>query len=120
MSGTQIQPAQFLTESVRAIVGQQPAEENLLQNQDIFRLLVEGVADYAIFLLDPEGRVASWNLGAERIKGYTAKDVLGKHFSIFYPPSAVAAGWPQYELSVAAREGRFEDEGWRVRKDGSR
>lgn len=102
------------------MLGQRPsAEERLRQSEDIFRLLVESVADYAIFLLDPDGRVASWNLGAERIKGYHADDILGQHFSIFYPPAAVSAGWPQYELSVASREGRFEDEGWRVRKDGS-
>jgi len=89
------------------------------ENQDLFRLLVEGVQDYAIFMLDPEGRVISWNTGAENIKGYRPHEILGHHFSIFYPPEAIARGWPEHELEVACKEGRFEDEGWRVRKDGS-
>jgi PAS domain S-box-containing protein len=86
---------------------------------EIFRLLVDEVKDYAIFLLDPEGRIASWNQGAELIKGYRPEEILGKHFSVFYPAEALARGWPEHELRVARREGRFEDEGWRVRKDGS-
>jgi len=90
----------------------------LPQNQ-VFRLLVEGVTDYAIFMLDPQGRVASWNPGAARLKGYTREEILGHHLSVFYPREAVDRQWPQHELEVAAREGRFEDEGWRVRKDGS-
>jgi PAS domain S-box-containing protein len=94
-------------------------ESSLRQSEEQFRLLVEGVKDYAIFMLDPEGRVASWNAGAESIKGYTAHEVLGRHFSLFYPPEAIARGWPEYELVAAQQEGRFEDEGWRVRKDGS-
>ena len=85
-----------------------------------FRLLVESVKDYAIFILDPSGHVCTWNLGAERIKGYKADEIIGKHFSIFYPPEVVAAGMCELELEVAARTGRFEDEGWRIRKDGSR
>src|SRR2546423_1815358 len=85
-----------------------------------FRLLVDSVRDYAIFMLDPAGRVVSWNAGAEAIKGYAAEDILGQHFSVFYPPEAVARGEPQAHLDVALREGRVEDEGWRVRKDGSR
>jgi PAS domain S-box-containing protein len=84
-----------------------------------FRLLVESVRDYAIFILDPFGNVMTWNIGAERVKGYAAKEIIGKHFSIFYPPEDVAAGKCEMELAVAAREGRFEDEGWRIRKDGS-
>ncbi len=84
-----------------------------------FRRLVEGVRDYAIFLLDPEGRVASWNLGAERIKGYRAEEIVGRHFSAFYPREAIDKRWPEHELETAARLGRFEDEAWRVRKDGS-
>ena len=87
---------------------------------DIFRLLVDSTRDYAIFLLDPEGNIASWNEGARRIKGYERDEVVGRHFSIFYPPEAVAENWPQTELHAAARDGRFEDEGWRVRKDGTR
>src|SRR6476469_9248330 len=86
---------------------------------ELFRLLVESVSDYAIFLLDPQGYVASWNPGAERIKGYQADEIIGQHFSRFYTQGAVDRGWPAHELKVAQREGRFEDEGWRVRKDGS-
>jgi len=95
------------------------AEESLRQSEELFRLLVEGVTDYAIFLLDPNGIVTTWNLGAERIKGYSVQEIIGRHFSIFYPEESVARGWPEYELKVAAAEGRFEDYGWRVRKDGS-
>ena len=87
--------------------------------EDPFRLLVESVRDYAIFMLDATGRVSTWNAGAERIKGYTAQDIIGKHFSIFYPAAAVQRGHPDYELRVATAEGRFEEEGWRMRKDGS-
>ena len=85
-----------------------------------FHQLVEGVRDYAIFLLDANGNVASWNQGAARIKGYAAAEIIGKHFSKFYIPESIERGWPEYELQVTRREGRFEDEGWRVRKDGSR
>ena len=86
----------------------------------LHRLLVENVRDYAIFALDPEGHIVSWNAGAARIKGYDASEILGQHFSIFYPQEDIAADKPGYELKVAARDGRFEDEGWRLRKDGSR
>ncbi|NUR32859.1 MAG: PAS domain S-box protein, partial [Gemmatimonadaceae bacterium] len=86
---------------------------------DLYRLLVDSVRDYAIFALDPTGHVMTWNVGAMRIKGYSPADIIGKHFSIFYPPEAVASGFPAYELREATRVGRFEDEGWRVRKDGS-
>ncbi|QQQ80109.1 PAS domain S-box protein [Saccharothrix sp. 6-C] len=88
--------------------------------EDAYRLLVESVVDYAIFMLDPTGRVISWNAGAERIKGYSAQDIIGRHFSLFYPPDDLAARKPWHELEVAAEVGRFEDEGWRLRKDGSR
>jgi PAS domain S-box-containing protein len=91
-----------------------------LRRNEAFRLLVESVKDYAILMLDTEGRVTSWNEGAQRIKGYTADEILGHSFTEFYPEEAVAARFPQSELEAAAREGRFEDEGWRVRKDGSR
>jgi PAS domain S-box-containing protein len=84
-----------------------------------FRLLVESVKDYAIFVLDPAGHVSTWNAGAERIKGYTAAEIIGRHFSTFYPPEDVAAGKCENELVVAAEVGRFEEEGWRIRKDGS-
>jgi PAS domain S-box-containing protein len=95
-------------------------EEELRHSEERFRLLVEGVTDYAIFMLDPEGNVATWNAGAERIKGYRAEDIIGHHFSQFYPQEAIDRGFPQYELKMARAEGRFEDEGWRLRKDGSR
>lgn len=87
---------------------------------DLLRLMVDSVKDYAIFMLTTEGCIASWNRGAQRIKGYEASEIIGKHFSIFYPREDVEAGKCEYELEVAAREGRFEDEGWRLRKDGSR
>ncbi|AUX44499.1 hypothetical protein SOCE26_059630 [Sorangium cellulosum] len=94
-------------------------EESLRQSEERFRLLIEGVRDYAIFMLDAEGRVATWNAGAQQIKGYSAQEVIGTHFSRFYPAEAVERNWPEMVLSTARREGRFEDEGWRVRKDGS-
>jgi PAS domain S-box-containing protein len=84
----------------------------------VFRLLVESVKDYAIFVLDPEGHVLTWNAGAQAIKGYTKEEILGKHFSIFYPREAVQSNWPTRELALAEKEGRFIDEGWRVKKDG--
>src|SRR5438552_2324971 len=90
------------------------------ESGDSFRLLVEGIRDYAIFMLDGEGRVASWNAGAELIKGYRPHEILGEHFCRFYPPEDVAQGKPQWELQIAEREGKHEDEGWRVRKDGTR
>jgi PAS domain S-box-containing protein len=86
----------------------------------MFRLLVESVRDYAIFILDPAGNVATWNAGAQRFKGYEAHEIIGRHFSAFYPEADVLAGKCEIELEGAARDGRFEDEGWRVRKDGSR
>lgn len=87
---------------------------------DLLRLLVEAVTDYAIFALDPQGYILTWNPGARRFKGYTADEIIGHHFSIFYPPEDIEAGKPDWELVVAADVGRFEDEGWRLRKDGSR
>jgi PAS domain S-box-containing protein len=86
----------------------------------LHRLLVESVDEYAIFALDPEGYILSWNPGAERFKGYRAEEVIGKHFSIFYLPERIAEGFPEFELREAARLGRFTDEGWRLRKDGTR
>jgi PAS domain S-box-containing protein len=92
----------------------------LTPDPDVFSKLVAQIRDYAIFLLSPEGTILSWNLGAQIIKGYTTGEIVGKHFSIFYPPEAIAREWPERELRTAAADGRFEDEGWRVRKDGSR
>ena len=95
-------------------------EETSEQREERFRLLVESVEDYAIFMLDRGGRVASWNVGAERIKGYRAEEIIGQHFSRFYPEEDLRAGKCERELAIASKEGRFEDEGWRLRKDGSR
>jgi PAS domain S-box-containing protein len=95
------------------------AEESLRISQEQFRLLVQGVTDYAIYMLSPSGEIVSWNVGAERIKGYSADEVLGTHFSRFYTASDQAAGEPAHALAVAAKEGRFEKEGQRVRKDGT-
>jgi PAS domain S-box-containing protein len=86
---------------------------------EVFRLLVEAVQDYAIFRLNPDGVIETWNVGAQRIKGYRAEEIIGRHFSVFYPAEDLAWGKPDWELDVAKRVGRFEDEGWRIRKDGS-
>ncbi|MGH8315005.1 MAG: MASE1 domain-containing protein, partial [Steroidobacterales bacterium] len=94
-------------------------QRDLVASEEKFRLLVEGIRDYAVFMLDTEGYVASWNAGAEKIKGYKAADIIGQHFSRFYPPEALERKLPQLELHVAAQVGRYEDEGWRLRKDGS-
>ena len=96
------------------------AEEARRESEEGFRLLVDGVRDYAVFRLDPQGQVVTWNLGAKRIKGYLKEEIIGKHFSVFYPPEDIASGKPEEALRIAAQEGRYEDEGWRVRKDGSR
>ena len=95
------------------------AEEALRQSEQQFRLLIQSVTDYAIYMLTPDGRVSSWNAGAERIKGYLPEEIIGEHFSRFYTEEDRQAGVPQTALETAAREGRFEKEGWRVRKDGS-
>src|ERR1051325_4772160 len=89
-------------------------------HEEQIRLLLDAIEDYAIFLLDSTGHVAPWNTGAERLKGYTEEEIVGKHFSLFYPEGDVAAGKPQRILETARVEGRVEDEGWRIRKDGSR
>src|SRR5438309_11621088 len=95
------------------------AQEKLRFSEERFRLLVEGVRDYAIFMLDPQGRILTWNIGAERLKGYTADEIIGQHFSVFYLPEDVRSSKPARELELAA-SGKYEEEGWRVRKDGSR
>src|SRR5712672_4317567 len=95
-------------------------QEALRQGEERFRFLVEGVRDYAIFALDAEGRVATWNIGAERMKGYSSQEILGRHFSLFYEPCDIESGMPEHGLKEAEATGRFEGEGWLVRKDGSR
>jgi len=93
---------------------------SLFESERRFRLLVEGVIDYAIYMLDPQGIVTNWNAGAKRIKGYDPEEVLGRHFGMFYPPEDRAAGLPERALRIAREQGKFEAEGWRVRKDGTR
>ncbi len=98
-----------------------PNDTSHLQlSEERARLIIDAISDYAIFMLDPEGRVSSWNRGAREIKGYSAEEIIGQHFSRFYPEEALAAQWPEHELAEARTYGRFEDEGWRVRKDGTR
>jgi hypothetical protein len=104
----------------RDLTSRRDHEETLRRSEERFRLLVEGMSEYAIFMLDPDGNVVTWNTGAERIKGYRASEILGQNFRKFYPLDAMETGWPEHELEAATAEGRFTDEGWRVRKDGSR
>ena len=114
------QPTSIL-EINRDITSSKQAEMDLQQSEETFRSLVEGVKDYAIYALDPQGHVVSWNSGAERIKGYCREEILGKHFSVFYPPEDIADGKPEKDLEIAAAQGHHEDPGgWRVRKNGSR
>jgi PAS domain S-box-containing protein len=103
-----------------AAAGALEAKQEWIDSERRFRLLVEGVIDYAIYMLDPTGIVVNWNAGAARIKGYRADEVIGQHFGIFYVPEERAIGQPQRSLETARREGRFEAEGWRIRKDGTR
>ncbi|MGX0890267.1 PAS domain S-box-containing protein [Pseudomonas sp. ADAK2 TE3594] len=104
----------------RDLTDRKMAEETLKQSEQQFRLLVQSVTDYAIYMLAPDGRVTNWNLGAQRIKGYRPEEVIGQHFSMFYTPEDREAGEPQRALEIATREGRFENKAWRVRKDGTR
>ena len=90
-----------------------------IQEEERYRLLVDAIIDYAVYMLDPEGTVVSWNSGAQRFKGYTASEIIGTHFSAFYTEEDRAAGLPARGLATATEQGRFETEGWRVRKDGS-
>jgi PAS domain S-box-containing protein len=94
--------------------------ENLRQSEERFQQFVEGAEDYASLMLDPEGRVVSWNVGAERVNGYKAKEIIGRHFSCFYPSERIALGHPEWDLRTAREQGHSEDEGWRLREDGER
>ncbi len=118
-------PLTFRGKNARLVVAtditeQKRATDALKQSEEMFRLIVSNVKDYAIVVLDPEGHVISWNGGAQRIKGYAAEEIVGKHFSWFYAPEDIALGKPIMELKSAREEGRFEDDSWRIRKDGSR
>jgi PAS domain S-box-containing protein len=110
----------LITAAIRNISARKAAEEALRQSEERLRLVVSNATDYAILMLDLDGRVVSWNEGAERIKGYRAEEIVGQHFSIFYPTEDIGNGKPALHLAEATRNGRFEDNGWRVRKDGSR
>ena len=109
----------YLFLQVQDVTSRHEAQEALGISEEQFRLLVEGVAEYAIFMLDPHGHIASWNAGAQRIKGWTAHEIIGKHFSIFYTQPDIDRNHPANELAIAAAEGRYEEEGIRVRKDGT-
>jgi PAS domain S-box-containing protein len=110
----------YVFAQVQDISGQRHAEEALRLSEERFRLLVTTVRDYAIFMLDPSGHVASWNAGAERIKGYAAGEIIGQHFRVFYPPEEQEIGHPEENLARALADGSYAEEGWRVRKDGTR
>jgi len=104
----------------RDLTARKEAEEALRQSEERMRLMIDSVNDHAIVMLDSSGKVATWNPGAERLKGYTAREIVGQSFERFYPEPEIRAGKPRLELETASREGRFEEEGWRLRKDGSR
>ena len=104
----------------RDMTQQREAQQALLEAEARFRILVQGVTDYAIFMLDPEGRITNWNSGAQRIKGYSPGEIVGEHFSRFYTPEDTASGTPTRAIETARETGRYEAEGWRMRKDGTR
>jgi PAS domain S-box-containing protein len=110
----------YLFAQTEDITRRHEATEELRASEERFRLMVESVQDYAIFMLDAEGHITTWNLGAQRLKGYTAEEICGRHFRVFYPKEVADAGHPEEELAIAVRDGRYEEEGWRVRKDGTR
>ncbi|HEY6902671.1 MAG TPA: PAS domain S-box protein, partial [Candidatus Acidoferrales bacterium] len=111
---------QFVVSAIRDVTERRQIQEALRLSEERFRRLVDEVKDYAIFMLDPEGKVKTWNEGAERIKGYRADEIIGQHFSRFYSSEDVERGKPEEQLRIAVREGRSQDDGWRIRKDGSR
>ncbi len=109
----------ILKAKVRSFVEIYQEKERATREADQLRLLIHGTTEYAIFMLDSTGRITTWNPGAERLNGYRAEEIIGQHFSRFYPQEAIDKSWPDHELKVAGEKGRFEDEGWRVRKDGT-
>ena len=113
-------PSQVIPYHLRAARPRRQSDGVVREHAELYRLLVERVMDYAIFALDPDGYILNWNAGAERVKGYTADEAIGQHFSLFYPSERLTDGFPDHHLLVAAATGRFEDDGWRLRKDGSR
>ncbi|MBD2181634.1 PAS domain S-box protein [Planktothrix sp. FACHB-1355] len=119
-NATLSQEEQLIYLVARDITASKQEKQALQETEERYRLLVESVKDYAIYMLDPQGHVISWNPGAERLKRYRAEEIIGKHFSCFYLSEDIKQGKPEQELRVAQAEGRYEDEGWRVRKDGSR
>ena len=119
LSPLETEDGTLVSSAIRDVTDRKLAEEKMLLSEERFRLIVQGVKDYAILMLDPQGRIVSWNEGAQRIKGYTAAEIIGQHFSCFYTPADVQADRPASELTTARKEGRCEIEGWRVRKDGS-
>ena len=112
--------ALYVFMQLQDVTSELAALEQLRRSEERFRLLVETVEDYAIFMLDPGGHIVSWNAGAQRSKLYSAEQIIGQHFRVFYPPELQAAGHPEYELEAALRAGHYEEEGWRIRRDGSR
>jgi PAS domain S-box-containing protein len=110
----------YLFAQAEDVTAQRRTLDELRASEERFRLMIEGVVDYAIFMLDPGGRITTWNTGAERMKGYRADEAIGHHFRLFYPAEAQELRHPEHELDVAVREGRYEEEGWRIRKDGTR
>jgi PAS domain S-box-containing protein len=111
--------ALYIFLQLQDITAERAALEQLRRSEERFRLLVETVQDYAIFMLDPDGRIVSWNAGAQRTKGYAAAEIIGRHFRVFYPEEQQTRRHPEHELEIALREGHYEEEGWRVRKDGT-
>ncbi|WKE64730.1 PAS domain S-box protein [Gallaecimonas kandeliae] len=120
LSPVQTDEGTFVLAAIVDITERKQIQDAVKESEENFRLMVEGIQDYALFMLDPKGRVASWNSGAHRLKGYDEAEILGRHFSCFYTPEDIQAGKPQKELEIAKTQGRCEEESWRIRKDGSR